>query len=351
LTGPQDERGTGSAGPQDERGTGSAGPQDRDGTGSAGPRSKGHEQLVREILEGERRAVARLISLIEDGDPHNAPVMEALFPHTGRAYTVGITGAPGAGKSTLTEGLVAAARADGATVGVLAIDPSSPFSGGALLGDRVRMQSHATDECVFIRSMATRGHLGGIALATPEAIRVLDAAGKDYVLVETVGVGQAEVAVTDACDTTVVVVNPGWGDAVQAAKAGLMEIADVFVVNKADREGVKEAIRDLRQMLALAESDHKPEIVSTVATRGTGIDELWAAVGRHRRFLEGGAMLAERRRRRIAREIRDIAMERLRARIDHETPEHLGELAEQVHRRRLDPYTAARRLLEELPSG
>jgi LAO/AO transport system kinase len=309
------------------------------------------EHLVREILDGERRAVARTISLIEDGDPRYGPVMEALFPHTGRAYTVGITGAPGAGKSTLTEGLVAAARADGATVGVLAIDPSSPFSGGALLGDRVRMQSHATDDGVFIRSMATRGHLGGIALATPEAVRVLDAAGREYVLIETVGVGQAEVAVTDACDTTIVVVNPGWGDAVQAAKAGLMEIADVFVVNKSDREGVKEAIRDLRQMLALAEADHKPEIVSTVATSGDGVDELWAAVGRHRGYLEGGALLSERRRRRIAREIRDIAVERLRARIEDEGPERLGELAEDVRRRRLDPYSAARRLLEDVLSG
>jgi LAO/AO transport system kinase len=311
----------------------------------------GLAQLADEILDGERRAVARLISLIEDGDPRYAPVMESLFPHTGRAYTVGITGAAGAGKSTLTDGLVTAARADGVTIGVLAIDPSSPFSGGALLGDRVRMQSHATDGGVFIRSMATRGHLGGIALATPEAVRVLDAAGKDYVVIETVGVGQAEVAVTDACDTTVVVLNPGWGDAVQAAKAGLMEVADVFVVNKADRDGLKEAIRDLRQMLSLADSDHKPEIVSTVATRGTGVDELWAAVGRHRRYLEGGTLLSERRRRRSAREIRDIALERLRTRIQGEGAERLEELAEEVRSRRLDPYAAARRLVEYLPGG
>jgi LAO/AO transport system kinase len=301
--------------------------------------------LVDGVLAGERRAVARAISLIEDGTVERARVMEALFPHTGRAYTIGITGAPGAGKSTLTERLVLRIRRDEATVGVLAVDPSSPYSGGALLGDRVRMQSHATDRGVFIRSMATRGHLGGIALATPEAVRVLDAAGKDYVMIETVGVGQAEVSIANACDTTVVVVNPGWGDAVQAAKAGLMEIADLFVVNKADRDGAREAIRELKQMLDLAETDFRPEIVATVAVRDEGLDELWAAILRHRRYQEDGARLPDRRRRRIAREIRDIAVERLRRRLEGDAAELLDELAEQVRRRRLDPYAAAERLV------
>jgi LAO/AO transport system kinase len=307
--------------------------------------------LVDGVLAGERRAVARAISLIEDGTVERARVMEALFPHTGRAYTIGITGAPGAGKSTLTERLVLRIRRDEATVGVLAVDPSSPYSGGALLGDRVRMQSHATDRGVFIRSMATRGHLGGIALATPEAVRVLDAAGKDYVMIETVGVGQAEVSIANACDTTVVVVNPGWGDAVQAAKAGLMEIADLFVVNKADRDGAREAIRELKQMLDLAETDFRPEIVATVAVRDEGLDELWAAILRHRRYQEDGARLPDRRRRRIAREIRDIAVERLRRRMEGDAAELLDELAEQVRRRRLDPYAAAERLVWGLRSG
>lgn len=236
------------------------------------------DDLVEGALRGERPAVARLISLVEDGGADLGRMMEALYPHTGRAYSIGITGAPGAGKSTLTERLVGRARKDELTVGVLAIDPSSPFSGGALLGDRVRMQSHATDPNVFIRSMATRGHLGGLSLATPEAQRVLDAAGSQIIVIETVGVGQAEVEITDACDTTLVVVTPGWGDSVQAAKAGLLEIADVFVVNKADRAGAGDSVRELRQMLELSEAQWTPEIVETVATKGEGIDELWAAI-------------------------------------------------------------------------
>ncbi|HEX2058128.1 MAG TPA: methylmalonyl Co-A mutase-associated GTPase MeaB [Actinomycetota bacterium] len=306
------------------------------------------DELIRRALAGERRAVARLISLVEDGGADLGRVMQDLYPHTGSAYSVGITGAPGAGKSTLTERLVGRARADSLTVGVLAIDPSSPFSGGALLGDRVRMQSHATDPEVFIRSMATRGHLGGISLATPEAFRVLDAAGKDLVLIETVGVGQAEVEITDACDTTLVVVNPGWGDAVQAAKAGLMEIADVFVVNKADRNGTRQAVQELRQMLELSEADWKPEIVETVATKGTGIDELWAAVEKHRAYQEEQGLLEARRRRRVQREIKEIVAERYRARVEHEQVVLLDEMTAEVAARRLDPYAAADRLIAAL---
>ncbi|MGH2818650.1 MAG: methylmalonyl Co-A mutase-associated GTPase MeaB [Actinomycetota bacterium] len=301
--------------------------------------------MVERALKGERLAVARLISLVEDGGADLGRVMEALYPHTGRAYSVGITGAPGSGKSTLTDQLVARARREDHDVGVLAIDPSSPFSGGALLGDRVRMQNHATDPNVFIRSMATRGHLGGIALATPEAMRVLEASGKDIVVIETVGVGQAEVEVTDACDTTLVVVNPGWGDAVQAAKAGLMEIADVFVVNKADRQGAREAARELRQMLELSEAEWKPEIVQTIATKGEGIDELWTAVGKHRAYQEEKGLLEARRRRRIEREIRAIVGERFRARVADECTDLLHELTDQVIDRNLDPYAAADRLI------
>jgi LAO/AO transport system kinase len=305
-------------------------------------------ELVRRALAGERRAIARLISLVEDGGSGLGEAMRALYPHTGRAYSVGITGAPGAGKSTLTERLIARARRDGHRVGVLAVDPSSPFSGGALLGDRVRMQSHATDPEVFIRSMATRGHLGGLALATPEAIRVLDACGNDLVLIETVGVGQAEVEITDACDTTLVVLNPGWGDAVQAAKAGLMEIADVFVVNKADRPGARDTVRELRQMLDMAEAAFKPEIVKTVSIKGEGIDELWAAIEKHRAYQEEHGLLEARRRRRVERELREIVAERFRRRVDERCARLLAELTDQVLARTTDPYEAADRLVEAL---
>jgi LAO/AO transport system kinase len=304
--------------------------------------------LIERALQGERRAVARLISLVEDGGPDLGEVMKAVYPHTGDSYSVGITGAPGAGKSTLTERVVARARRDGHKVGVLAIDPSSPFSGGALLGDRVRMQSHAMDPEVFIRSMATRGHLGGISLATPEAVRVLEASGKDIVVIETVGVGQAEVEITDACDTTLVVVNPGWGDAVQAAKAGLMEIADVFVVNKADRPGAKDSVRELRQMLEMSEADWKPPIVETIATKGDGIDELWAAVEKHRAWQDEKGLLEARRRRRVEREIREIVAERFRQKVDTQAAELLTSLTDDVVARRIDPYAAADRLIADL---
>ncbi|MDQ3940608.1 MAG: methylmalonyl Co-A mutase-associated GTPase MeaB, partial [Actinomycetota bacterium] len=278
--------------------------------------------------------------------PELGAVMRALYPHTGESYSIGITGAPGAGKSTLTEKVVARARRDGHSVGVLAVDPSSPFSGGALLGDRVRMQSHATDPEVFIRSMATRGHLGGISLATPEAVRVLEASGKDIVVIETVGVGQAEVEITDACDTTLVVINPGWGDAVQAAKAGLMEIADVFVVNKADRPGTKDAVRELRQMLELSDAGWKPEIIETIATKGEGIDDLWTAVEKHRAWQEEKGTLDDRRRRRVEREIREIVAERFRQKVGTDAADQLRRLTDEVVARRIDPYTAADELVE-----
>src|SRR5204862_947254 len=230
------------------------------------------------------------------------------YPRTGRAYTVGLTGSPGVGKSSLAEQLVRAARARDRTVAVLAIDPTSPFSGGALLGDRLRMQAHATDPGVFIRSMATRGHLGGMALAAPEALRVLDASGKDLIIVETVGVGQAEVEVASATDTTLVVVSPGWGDAVQVAKAGILEIADVFVVNKSDKEGAGEAARDLRHMLKMgAEAPWTPPVVQTSAATGDGIDDLWEAIDQHRKHLESTGRGEELRRARLLAEVEEMA--------------------------------------------
>jgi len=287
--------------------------------------------------------VARLISLVETGGPDADTASAALFPATGNAYAVGITGAPGAGKSTLTDALVTRLRADAVEVGVLAVDPTSPFSGGAILGDRVRMQEHATDSGVFIRSMATRGHLGGLALATPQAIRVLDAAGIPWVLVETVGVGQVEVEVAAATDTTVVVLNPGWGDAVQASKAGLMEIADVFVLNKSDRPGADDTERDVRQMLEMGGSrDWDPPVVRAVATTGDGVDEVWDTVVAHRVFLERGGGLAARRRARLRDEVRAIALARLGARVDERcrTPEFDAVMA-RLADRELDPYAAA----------
>ena len=303
--------------------------------------------LVDAAIAGDRGAIARLISLVETGGPGATTAVAALYPRTGTAYTIGITGAPGAGKSTLTDRLIGRMRRDGDEVGVLAIDPTSPFTGGAILGDRVRMQDHATDPAVFIRSMATRGHLGGLALATPQAIRILDAAGKPWVIVETVGVGQVEVEIVDAADTTVVVVNPGWGDGVQANKAGLLEIADVFVVNKADRPGTDGAVRDLRQMLELSASrSWTPPIVETIATDGTGIDDLFDTIGRHRAHLEAGDLLAGRRATRLADELRAIVLERLARRTgDVCAGDRFDALLARVAAREVDPYTAADELL------
>jgi LAO/AO transport system kinase len=304
--------------------------------------------LVDGALSGDAGSIARLISLIESGGDAASHAVAKLFPHTGNAYTVGITGAPGSGKSTLTDRLVARIRRDGDEVGVLAVDPTSPFTGGAILGDRVRMQDHATDAGVFIRSMATRGHLGGLALATPQAVRVLDAAGKPWVIVETVGVGQVEVEVAEAADTTVVVVTPGWGDGVQAAKAGLLEIADVFVVNKADRAGTDETVRDLRQMLELSgDRAWDPPIVTTVATEDGGIDECWEAIVAHRAHLAADGRLERRREARLRDELRGIVLGRLASEAEKvcDGPDFDGAVAE-VAARTLDPYAAADRLLE-----
>jgi LAO/AO transport system kinase len=259
-----------------------------------------------------------------------------------------VTGAPGSGKSTLTDKLIGLIRGAGTEVGVLAIDPSSPFTGGAILGDRVRMQDHATDEGVFIRSMATRGHLGGLSLATPQAVRILDAAGKPWIIIETVGVGQVEVEVAGAADTTVVVVNPRWGDGVQANKAGLLEIADVLVVNKADRDGAAETVRDLQVMLELAgERNWRPPIVQTVATDGRGVEELWRAILDHRAHLEADGRLERRRGARLRDELRAIVHERLRAGAEERCRgDRFDRLVEQVAARELDPYAAADRLLQ-----
>ncbi|MEU2179421.1 methylmalonyl Co-A mutase-associated GTPase MeaB [Streptomyces thermolilacinus] len=308
--------------------------------------------LVAQAREGRPRAVARLISLVEGASPQLREVMAALAPLSGGAYVVGLTGSPGVGKSTSTSALVSAYRRAGKRVGVLAVDPSSPFSGGALLGDRVRMSEHASDPGVYIRSMATRGHLGGLAWAAPQAIRVLDAAGCDVVLVETVGVGQSEVEIASQADTSVVLLAPGMGDGIQAAKAGILEIGDVYVVNKADRDGADATARELNHMLGLGESrapgDWRPPIVKTVAARGEGVDEVVEALEKHRAWMEEHGVLAERRRARAAHEVETIAVTALRERIgDLSGDRRLGTLAERIVAGELDPYAAA----DELVAG
>lgn len=296
--------------------------------------------------------MGRLVSLVEDADPALREVMAALVPHTGHAHVIGITGSPGVGKSTITSALVTAHRARGTRVGVLAVDPSSPFSGGALLGDRVRMQEHATDPGVYIRSMATRGHLGGLAWSTPQALRVLDAAGCEVVLLETVGVGQSEVEVAGLADTTLVMLAPGLGDGIQAAKAGLLEVGDVYVVNKADREGADAVVRDLRAMLALAPPGPgawRRPICRTVASSGDGVPELLDTLDRHRAWAEQAGALLRRRQARARGEVEAIALATLRSRFaDLHGDARLDALADRVLARELDPYAAADELLAAL---
>jgi LAO/AO transport system kinase len=297
---------------------------------------------------GDLRAVARLLSLVEDGAPQVRSVIKDLLPCTGDARVIGLTGAPGVGKSTTVGALVGAFRAEGRRVAVLAVDPTSPFTGGALLGDRVRMQEHATDDQVFIRSMASRGHLGGLAASTPQAIRVLDAAGFEVILVETVGVGQAEVAVAALADSVVVLLAPGLGDAIQAAKAGILEVADLFVVNKADKPDSHQVVRDLRNMLALGHYEPggwKPPIIQAIATGGLrdpGIVELEATLDAHWSWLQTSGELERRRRERAREEITALAFATLRARLE---ADGVDELAAQVADGTLDPFQAAENLL------
>ncbi|TSB32271.1 methylmalonyl Co-A mutase-associated GTPase MeaB [Streptomyces sp. NBC_01525] len=308
-------------------------------------------QLVEQARQGRPRAVARLISLVEGASPHLREVMAALAPLTGNAYVVGLTGSPGVGKSTTTSALVTAYRKAGKRVGVLAVDPSSPFSGGALLGDRIRMSDHASDPGVYIRSMATRGHLGGLAWAAPQAIRVLDAAGCDVILVETVGVGQSEVEIASQADTSVVLLAPGMGDGIQAAKAGILEIGDVYVVNKADRDGADATARELNHMLGLgaarAAGDWRPPIVKTVAARAEGVDEVVEALEKHRAWMEEHGVLARRRHARAAQEVETIAVTALRERIgDLHGDRRLEALADRIVAGDCDPYRAADELVE-----
>jgi len=312
------------------------------------------EGLAAAVVGGSSQAAARLISIVESRPEEAVPLLRALHPHTGRAYVVGVTGPPGAGKSTLIDALVREVRRGGRRVGVVAVDPTSPFTGGAILGDRIRMQDHSTDPGVFVRSMATRGHLGGLAPATAAAVGVLDAYGCDLVLVETVGAGQAEVEIASAADTVVLVTVPHLGDAVQALKAGVMEIGDLFVVNKADRGDAGRTAAEIRATLSLAQARDgwTPPVLLATATEGTGVAELLRAIGEHRAYQEARGLLAERRRARRRREILRIVDDRLRAQVLRRAGDaRLDELAARVASGELDPYAAAEELLAQARLG
>ncbi|NJE04942.1 methylmalonyl Co-A mutase-associated GTPase MeaB [Thermococcus sp. M36] len=311
------------------------------------------DDLVERMLKGDKRATARLITLVENDEEKAREIIRKIYPHTGNAYIVGITGPPGAGKSTLLDKLIRVVREEGKVVGVIAIDPTSPFTGGALLGDRIRMQRHSTDPGVFIRSMATRGSLGGLAKATNDAIKVLDAYGCDIIFVETVGVGQIEIDIVKTADTVVLVTVPGLGDDIQAIKAGLMEIADVFVINKADKEGADAAYFELNMMLDLEKErwekrGWRPPIIETVATTMRGIRDLWGAISNHRDFLNRSGEVERKRRFRAEEEVKTIVSGRIARMIGEKLDdEEVASLIDRIVRREIDPYSAADLVLEE----
>ncbi|RLF82215.1 methylmalonyl Co-A mutase-associated GTPase MeaB [Thermococci archaeon] len=310
-------------------------------------------ELIERMLKGDKRATARLITLVENDEEKAREIVKKIYSNTGRAYIIGITGPPGSGKSTLVDKLIKKARDEGNIVGVIAIDPTSPFTGGALLGDRIRMQRHSTDPGVFIRSMATRGSLGGLAKATNDAIKILDAYGCDIIFVETVGVGQIEVDIVKTADTVVLVTVPGLGDDIQAIKAGLMEIADIFVVNKADKEGAEATMFELELMLDLEKdkwqkSGWRPPVVSTIAFTNKGVDELWGAINEHMEFLLNSDKIEEKRKFRVGEEIKAIVSSKIARKIGEKMGEDdIAVLIEMIAKREIDPYSAADLVLEK----
>ena len=315
------------------------------------PRSWSLDELVAGVREGDRRALARAITLVENGDPLAYELIRELYPETGRGYAIGVTGPPGVGKSSLISALVQLVRADGRSVGVISVDPSSPFTKGALLGDRIRLADHFLDPEVFIRSMGTRGHLGGLAETTLQAALILDAAGKELLFLETVGAGQSEVEVIGIADTVLLVLMPGSGDSIQALKAGIMEIPDVIAVNKRDHPAAKTMLNEVRSILALdTEREWKPPIVLTEAVTGEGVPELWEKVTEHRAFLEESGTLAERRAANLAGEVFAVASARATARLEAAVAEdeELRRLLGEVQRRELDPLTAVREIMERV---
>ena len=309
------------------------------------------EKLLEGVRAGDRRALARAITLVENADPLAYELIRELYPETGRAYAVGVTGPPGVGKSSLISALIRHVRGDGTSVGVISVDPSSPFTRGALLGDRIRLADHFLDRDVFIRSMGTRGHLGGVAETTLQAALVLDASGKDLVFLETVGAGQSEVEVIAIADTVLLVLMPGSGDSIQALKAGIMEIPDVIAVNKRDHPAAKTMVSEVRSILTLdSDADWEPPIVLTEAVRGEGVDELWAEISEHRRHLEQSGTLEERRARNLAGEVFAVASARAKAHLEEAVAEdgELRRLLGEVQRRELDPLTAVREIMEKV---
>jgi LAO/AO transport system kinase len=317
----------------------------------AGRRDWTRETLVDAVRAGDRRALARAITLVENGDPVAYDVVHDLYPDTGHAYAVGLTGPPGVGKSSLVSALIRRARQEEQSIGVISVDPSSPFTQGALLGDRIRLTDHFLDPEVFIRSMGTRGHLGGLAETTLQALLVLDAAHKDVVFLETVGTGQSEVGVLSIADTVVLALMPGSGDSIQALKAGIMEIPDVIAINKSDHPMAKTMLNEVRQVLTLGPREGwRPPIVLTEATRGEGVDTLWEKIAEHRAWLESEGELARRRRRNLAREVFQVASARARRHIEQAVQDdpQLRRLLEEVQERQLDPLSAVRAILQEV---